>query len=300
MSRPRRALFLLLAIFIMMAAPDPAVSRQDRPEASAKTADDCNKLMRRLKLDVFDEKWEQVRIKAVALLNSSSSCPHKAQVAYLKAQALARLGREQEALEGYGDFLEDYCATPGGPVNCDLARSARYELAARLYRKDGRRKHLDLLLDSLDLPGDAGIMAALTLADIDDPAIRKRALPYLLKAFKMDLDDDVASRICLAVLKIDPAKTPCGQAPQAGGSSAGPTLISVEIFDFDENKVQLRINMPVALAEVVIRSLPPEILEEMSKEGIDIQSIFQTIREQTDGPLFEMTTQDQRIRIWLH
>jgi hypothetical protein len=258
--------------------------------------DDCSGLMRAIKLDLFDQDWTAVETGATRLLAEFPDCPHRQQAAYVRAQALDRSGQGGRALAAYQGFLDDYCAGEGG-VDCGLARVALYDVAGRLVREEGSREALGLLLEGLEDPGDAGIFAALTLADQENPDMRREALPRLKRALEGDLDQDVRNRVCLAVLRLEPGPSPCaGPAAVAGGP---PTLISVEVFDKRSDRVELKINMPASLADAVMRALPEEIQGEMAAEGVDVKSIFQAIRQNARGTIFEADTPDMRIRIWL-
>ncbi len=261
-------------------------------------AEDCTQLMRRIKLDVFDQQWESVETGTRQLLAGDPACPHREQAAYLRAQALDRLGQPERSLAAYQGFLTDYCAGGRDSVHCGLAQVALYDLAGRMLAGDNRRDALSLLLDGLEQPGDAGVFAALTLADQEDQAMRQEALPHLKQALQADLDRDVRNRVCLAILRIEPGPSPCASRADAprGGS---PTLISVEVVNRATGQPDLRLNMPVALAEAVVRALPGEIQQEMLDEGVDVQSIFQAIRDNATGTIFELETDEMKVRIWL-
>jgi hypothetical protein len=279
-----------LAIVLAAALAAPAMAQQD----------ECDALMRQLKLDAFDQRWDAVREGSERLLAGFPACPHRAQAAFLKAQALDRTGALPEALAATTAFLDGYCRGGGAPsIDCDLARTSRLNLAGRLYRQRGASSDLAILTEGLALPGDAGIIAALTLADLPQPEARRAALPRLEKALDEKLDEDVRNRVCLALVKIEPSGARCGQQA-ASAAGEGPTLISVEIFDRAADRVELRINLPVALAEAVVRALPADVLAEMTEQGVDVKAIFAAVRNQTSGPIFEMVTEDQRVRIWLH
>lgn len=283
MRRARSAGFALLALLL---APMTAF------------ADECTDLMRTIKLDVFDQKWESVETGARHLLATYPDCTHREQAAYLRAQSLDRGGHPEQALAAYGGFLSDYCDDANTTVHCSLAQVAIYDLAGRMLNGAKRRDALSLLLEGLEQPGDAGVFAALTLADQDDTSMRMEALPHLKKALDAELDRDIRNRVCLAILRIEPGPSPC--ADSGGGRTPGsPTLISVEVVDLASGQQELRLNMPVALAEAVVRALPAEIRDEMRAEGVDVQSIFQAIRENATGTIFQLETEDMKVRIWL-
>ncbi len=203
--------------------------------AAAPGADECDTLMREIKLDVFDQNWTEVQAGARKLLAEYPDCPHRLQAAYLRAQAMDRNDQTDRALAAYNGFLQDYCQEQDSGVHCELAQVALYNLAGRLVKEDGRRDALTILLEGLEQPGDAGVFAALTLSDQEDKNLKADALPYLEKALEGDLDRDIRNRVCLAILKIKPGPSPCAESffpsrAQAASSNAVTTSAIISLF----------------------------------------------------------------------
>ena len=295
---------LVGALPILLAVPLLAPVTTVRAQAAADTASpaSCDQMFRQIKLDSFDEKWADVLRDCDRLLARQPACPQASQAAFFRARALDRSGRAEEALTAYSTFLETHCAA--GSLNCDAARIERFTLAGRLWQAHARRPHLDLLLEGARDPGSSGTYAALTLAGLDNAEGRTVALPRLLRAYGAETDADIRNRICLAVLRIDPDKVPCGREPKPpaadqAAADDGPQLISIEIYDKDEGRVELRMNMPVALADAFLRAMPEEARSHMDQSGFDVQRLFQQIRSQHKGQIFFAETEDTRIRVWL-
>jgi hypothetical protein len=267
--------------------------------APAGAQESCDELMRGIKLSVFDREWGQVEASAGRLLAEFPECRHRQQASYLLAQALDRGGKAERALAAYTGFLDDYCRGDTEAIDCGLAQVALYDLAGRQYEHTGDREYLDVLTGGLDRSGDAGIFAALRLSDMKDHGLRARALPRLLQAYDSDIDPDVRNRVYLAILKIDPKRAPSERDDGGDGADDGPTLISVEVFSKEANRVELRVNMPVILADALVKALPETVRQEMVKDGIDIQMIYQAIREQNRGTIFEAETPEITVRMWL-
>lgn len=275
--------------------PSPPGGGDGQPAAGAGS---CDSLMRDLKLLIFDHEWGQVEATARRLLALGPDCEHQAQATRVLAQALDRQGRAEEAFTTYSTFLDIWC-DGADSLTCGRARTDTYRLATTLYGWDPRQKYLDLLLDGMERPGDSGLVAALHVADLPDARLRFLAMPRLESAYASDLDPDIVTRVCLAMMKIDPESAPCAQGRENGPKNSRAELISVEVYDKVAGKPQLRLNMPVALAEAVIRALPEAVRTEMAREGVDIRQIFQAIREQASGTLFEAETEEIKVRIWL-
>jgi hypothetical protein len=283
-----RRTVLFLALLTMGLACAPAGAQES-----------CDELMRGIKLNVFDREWGQVETSAGRLLAEFPECRHRQQASYLLAQALDRGGQPERALVAYAGFLEDYCRGETEAIDCGLAQVALYDLAGRQYERTGGKDYLEVLTDGLNRSGDAGIFAALRLSDMKDHGLRARALPRLLKAYDTDIDPDVRNRVYLAILKIDPKRAPSEKTDGSDGADDGPSLISVEVFSKEANRVEVRVNMPVILADALVKALPDAVRQEMAKDGIDIEMIYKAIREQNHGTIFEAETPEITIRIWL-
>ena len=154
-------------------------------------------------------------------------------------------------------------------------------------------------------------LAAIRASDTKDEALRGRALLVLKKALSTQSDPDIRNEILIAILKIDPKQVP-SPAPRAtegtggnAGTAAGhpPAFIKMTIFNKEAGRYDLKINLPVAFAQMLLNSLGEETRAEMRREagrrGINLDDVFTAIQKAGPGRFLELDTEESRIEVWI-
>ncbi|MFI5184005.1 MAG: hypothetical protein ACHQNV_06385, partial [Vicinamibacteria bacterium] len=137
-------------------------------------------------------------------------------------------------------------------------------------------------------------------ADVASPAV-----PVLKAILRDEKDPDLVDRAKLLLLRIDPAALAPEPAVRAG-SDAGPkgpakvaTWVRVRVQKAD-GKPEVSINLPVALAELIFKSLPDEARRELKVKGYDADNFWAQLKKL--GPMEIIHIQGEngeRIQIWL-
>ena len=127
-------------------------------------------------------------------------------------------------------------------------------LASRLY-KAGAKQHLGILTDALADPArTVRYFAALQLSTLG-PAGHP-AVPVLKKIVAEEKDEDLVERAKLGLLRLEPGALGATGAPPSSGLRASAGWIRVRIYEKGDAKPKVSVNLPVALAEMVFKSLP--------------------------------------------
>jgi hypothetical protein len=110
-------------------------------------------------------------------------------------------------------------------------------------------------------------------------------------------------------LKIDPAQVPQPDTGEADSANAKPerarqpTLIRMTVFNKREGTFDLKVNVPVAFARMLIEALGESQRRELRRgareQGIDIDDIFDAIQKSGAGRLLEVDSEDSLIEIWI-
>jgi len=264
-------------------------------------------LVRQLKVDVFDENWTAVLKDCDELLSRFPSSPDRDQAAFYRTKALSRLpGREAEAIDALRTFLR---ARPDDRLLAEEAWSSLFAVACAAGRgAPGACR--EVLGEGLQSPAPfISTLAAIRAADVDDAALRRRALPILKKGYDSQTDADIRNEILIAILKIAPDEVPAphGAAadspPRKPGNEDEPAIIRMSVFNKEEERFELKVQFPVAFARMLIDSLGEERREELRREaqrqGMNIDEIFEAIRRSGRGRLLEVDTEDSLIEIWI-
>ncbi len=264
-------------------------------------------LVRQLKVDVFDENWEAVLKDCDELLTRFPGSPDRDQAAFYRTRALSRLpGRRAEAIAALQEFLRGH---RDDRLLVEEAWSSLFAVACASGR-GGSRPCRDALGEGLENPAPfVSTLAAIRIADVDNTALRRRALPLLKKAYDSQTDADIRNEILIAILKIDPDEVPApdgssSESPQrAPGKENEPAFIRMSVFNKLEERFELKVQFPVAFARMLIDTLGQQHREELRREarrqGMNIDEIFDAIRRSGTGRLLEVDTDESRIEIWI-
>jgi hypothetical protein len=269
---------------------------------TAAPAADCDALSRQLRVEALDQAWGAVLQTSEQLLKCDPDGPHAEKANFYRARALDRLRHFDEAFPAYRGFLDRYCLGEDTSFLCEDATVSLYTLAADRVAK-GEPDKLQVLLDGLRA-GDfySKVFAGIQISKLPaNPGAKKRALPVLVEAYKLEDDEDFRNEICLAIIRIDP--TQCGGgAPGKGPEMPEAQWIKVRVWDCKEEKETVKVNMPLSFATVVIESLGPEVMDELKDQGFDLENLWESLKhmKQTDKITLSIDEHGdcQQIEIW--
>lgn len=277
------------------------------PPGEAATEDDR---FRQVKVDVFDQNWAAVLRGCEEILARDPSGPSAPQAAFYRARALTRIpGREAEGLSAFKEFI---AAHPRDKVMVEQAWAAVFSTACE-PRGGSRAECPGVLKEALGSESRyVSTLAAIRASDTSDETLRRRALAILQKAYDTETDSEIRNEILIAILKIDPRQVPSTNAskppvpPSATGKNAGrktPSLIRMTVYNKQEKRYELRVNLPVAFARMLIEALGDDQKQEMQREarqkGIDLDDIFEAIEKSGTGRLLEVDDDTSHIEIWI-
>lgn len=297
----RRAAAILIAAVLALTAPAGAAP-------GAASEDD---LFRQVKVDVFDQKWPDVLRGCDEILTRYPGGASAPQAAFYRARALGKIpGREPDGIRAFRDFL---AKNPADRVLREEAWASLFTVACEPRAAAAKPACVAALRDGLASGSRyVSTLAAIRASDTQDAALRRSALTRLKDAHATETDPEIRNEILIAILKIDPKQVPPAEsvAPPAAPTARGPapagkppSLIRMTVFNKEEGKYELKINLPVSFARMLIDSVDEDKKTEMRKEarekGIDLDDIFQAIQKSGAGKLLEVDDASVHIEIWI-
>src|SRR5262245_27618144 len=284
----------------------------------ARAADE-GQLLSKIKTEVFDQQWDSVLEACDQFISQFSRSQALPRAYYYRAQALEHVkGKETEAIEAYSLYLTKF-PTESGALKEDALLS-RLTLATSLYLK-GDKRHTAVVLEGMDLKGYPRVYAAIQGSKIDHAAARKKAVPILKDCAATESDPELRNECVVAILRIDPKAVPPntvppplppqkidgpGPPPPPPGAPAAPTrLIKVEVYDKVKKQVVVRVNLPLAFAELLLDSLGDNYKDEVEGEFYkkfkmpDMKKLMDSIKQSGPQTLIEIDEEDQRIKVWI-
>jgi len=279
----------VIAAFVLVAAGLPVLARAADPE-----------LARKAKALFFDRQYAEARAAWQAALQGSRGAEAD-QAAFWIARASESLGEPERAFREYGAFL---ARRPADKALVEEARTNRVGLAAQLY-KSGQRQHLDVLTTALDDPSrTVRYYGALQLASLG-PEVGKRALPILCRIVDEEKDEDLVDRAKLAVMKVDP-KSPCLQSTsvkaegRVGTAHGDGRILRVRVFEKGASRAKVTVNLPMALADLLFKSLPEEAKHNLRLKGYDADNFWNQLKKLGPTQIIDIEGDEgEKIQIWI-
>lgn len=281
-----RSLHAFALLALLAAAPAAAAAVTAAPSAEER--------LKAAKALFFDRKYVEARQAWQAILAASRE-PEASAAAYWIARCSESLGDEERALSEYGTFLD----RPGkDPALADEARTSRVGLAARLH-KAGRRQYATLLKDALaSRDRTLRYYAALQVAPLGGD-LAATALPVLRAIVAEEKDPDLVDRARLHLLRLDPGAL-SGSSPAAPGPARTASWLKVRIYEKGGASPKVTLNVPVALADIVFKSLPDDARLELNKKGYDPENFWTRLKSLGPAEILTIDAEDgDRIQIWI-
>ena len=264
--------------------------------AAARAQADAEKL-RAAKEAFFDRHYAQSREAWQSVAASGRGADAQSAV-YWVARCSESLGESERALGEYAAYL---AARPSDHTLVEEAKTGRVALAVKLARA-GQSQHLDIARDALGDPSSVvRYFAALQVASLG-PQAGKPAIPVLKEILAREKDQDLVERAKLALLKLDrnALAQAAPEAPRGPGKPRTAGWVRVRIFEKGVARPKVAINVPVALADLVFKSLPDDAIADLKREGYDARTFWEALKK--TGPAEILTIEGEngeRIQVWI-
>ena len=277
--RERLAALLLVALLL----PAGAMAQADAES------------LRAAKALFFDRQYAQAR-DAWQAVRASGRGPDAQAALYWVARCSESLGESERALGEYGQYL---AARPADRALVEEAKTSRVALAVKLA-KAGKAQHLEVAREALADPNrTVRYFAALQLASLGT-AEGKAAVPVLREILAQEKDEDLVERAKLALLRLDRTALSEAPSPSPRGGAREASWVRVRIYEKGASKPGVSINLPVALADLVFKSLPDDAVADLRKEGYDARTFWQRLKKTGPAEILTIEGDDgERIQVWI-
>lgn len=255
---------------------------------------DADKL-RAAKALFFDRKYAEAR-QAWQAIQTRGSGPEAESAPYWIARCSEGLGENERALKEYRDYI---ARRPSDRILAQEARTSRVGLAVKLY-KAGLTPHLAVVKQALSDPDKTvSYYAALQLASLGCD-VGREAFPVLRKVLAEEKDQDLVERAKLPFLRCDPKGLREIESRSHPGEAREATWIKVRIWEKGKAEPVVSVNVPVALADLVLKSLPDDARRELRRKGFEPENFWDKLKKLGPTEFIEINGDDgERIRIWM-
>jgi len=251
--------------------------------------------LRAAKALFFDRQYAQAR-DAWQAVRASGRGPDAQAALYWVARCSESLGESERALGEYGQYL---AARPADRALAEEAKTSRVALAVKLA-KAGKTQHLEVAREALADPNrTVRYFAALQLASLGTSE-GKAAVPVLREILAQEKDEDLVERAKLALLRLDRTALSEAPAPPPRRGAREASWVRVRIYEKGASKPGVSINLPVALADLVFKSLPDDAVADLRKEGYDARTFWERLKKTGPAEILTVEGDDgERIQVWI-
>jgi len=262
--------------------------------AGALAQADAEKL-RAAKALFFDRQYAEAR-EAWQAVRSSGRGPDAQASIYWVARCSESLGEGERALSEYGAYL---ATRPADRTLVEEAKTSRVALAVKLA-KAGKTQHVAVARDALADPNKTvRYFAALQLASLGTEEGRA-AVPVLREILAQEKDEDLVERAKLALLRLDRTALSEAPSPSPRRGAREASWVRVRIYEKGASKPGVSINLPVALADLVFKSLPDGAVADLRKEGYDARTFWERLKRTGPAEILTIEGDDgERIQVWI-
>jgi len=253
-----------------------------------------DKLFQEAKLLLFDKKWDEALGKLQELASSYPKSPYFGQAIFYKGECLKSLpGRQRDALSAYQDYIQLRDASPS---LAETAGGAIIDLAFALYEK-GDKAALAEIESRLGHPNKAvRYYAAYKLCFVGDKTVSAKAVPVLEQIIRTEKDPELTDRARIALLRVSPESLKSVEDRRPGGDE--PRMFHLRITQRG-SKEKVELNLPWALADLVLSSMDEEDKASLRAKGYDINKIMKDITR-SKGTILRIVGEDGSVfEIWI-
>ncbi len=291
----KRAIALIL---LLAAAAVSAARAQEKPD---------EKLLQQAKLLIFDKKWSEAAASLDRLLEDYPDSPLAGPAWFYRGKSLGeQAGRERDAIRSYKAFLER--AGSKDPLAGE-AEGGIVDAAYRLFASGADRSALSEVTSRLKHPDRlVRFYAAYKLSQAPDKADAAAGIPVLREFAGDETEPELRDRAKIALLRVSPRDLDEVERRPASGSGedrharpapkGGPRMFRIEITEKGKREPSLRLNLPWALADLVIQSMPDNEKAELRRKGYDMNRILSEL-DKSGGTILEIQGDDSVIKIWI-
>jgi hypothetical protein len=262
--------------------------------AAARAQADLEKL-RAAKEAFFDRDYAESRA-AWQSVAASGRGPDAQAALYWVARCSESLGESERALGEYAAYL---AARPSDRTLVEEAKTSRVALAVKLARA-GKAQHVGIARDALGDPSSVvRYFAALQVASLG-PEAGKPAIPVLKEILAREKDQDLVDRAKLALLRLDRNALAEAAPARGGGKARTAGWVRVRIYEKGVARPKVAINVPVALADLVFKSLPDDAIADLKREGYDARTFWEALKKTGPAEILTIEGEDgERIQVWI-
>lgn len=242
------------------------------------------------KVLIFDKQWADALKQLDEVINKCAESRYYAAALFYRGKCQEELGTKKQALESYEEFVRN----SGSSNLAEEAQISIIDLSAELYQA-GEKNYLQKMAELLNHENRVvSYYAAFKLSYLPDRKIAARALPVLQTILDKEKDEELRDRAKIAVMRIDPSRL---KGMDQQNRELTGKMLKIRIFDKNNAEGKVALNIPLALADLALKSLSQEQKRSLQKQGHNLDEILTQLTAK--GMKIDIRDKDSVIQIWV-
>lgn len=242
------------------------------------------------KVLIFDKQWADALKQLDEVINKCAESRYYAAALFYRGKCQEELGTKKQALQSYEEFVRN----SGSSNLAEEAQISIIDLSAELYQA-GEKNYLQKMAELLNHENRVvSYYAAFKLSYLPDRKIAARALPVLQTILDKEKDEELRDRAKIAVMRIDPSRL---KGMDQQNRELTGKMLKIRIFDKNNAEGKVALNIPLALADLALKSLSQEQKRSLQKQGHNLDEILTQLTAK--GMKIDIRDKDSVIQIWV-
>ena len=242
------------------------------------------------KVLIFDKQWAAALKQLDEVINKYADSRYYAAALFYRGKCQEELAEKKQALESYEKFVKN----SGSSSLAEEARISIIDLAAGFYQA-GEKAYLQKILDLLGHENKVvSYYAAFKLSYLPDRKTAARALPLLQTILDDEKDEELRDRAKIAIMRIDPARL---KGMDRRNKETSGKMLKIRVFEKNNQQAEVSLNIPLALADLALKSLSQEQKRALQKKGYNPDDILPQLTSK--GTKIDIRDKDSVIQIWV-
>lgn len=242
------------------------------------------------KVLIFDKQWADALKQLDEVINKRAESRYYAAALFYRGKCQEELGTKKQALESYEEFVRN----SGSSNLAEEAQISIIDLSAELYQA-GEKNYLQKMVELLNHENRVvSYYAAFKLSYLPDRKTAARALPVLQTILDKEKDEELRDRAKIAVMRIDPSRL---KGMDQQNRELTDKMLKIRIFDKNNAEGKVALNIPLALADLALKSLSQEQKRSLQKQGHNLDEILTQLTAK--GMKIDIRDKDSVIQIWV-
>ena len=256
--------------------------------------DPDEKLFRDAKILIFDKEWRKAQVKLEEIIEDySDSRWYSEAVFYLGKSLEEQRGKEKEALRIYKRYIR---LDDRSQSLTEESEIAIVDLSFKLYDQERKKSYLREIDRRLSSENKViRYWAAFKISKAEDKKVALKARPVLLTILDEERDPDLRDRAKIYLLRIDPQAL---QDYEEDRYERKARILKFRVYKKGKKEADFSLNIPWALADLALSSIPEDLKEELRDEGYDLDKIAKELTR-VRGNIVEIKGEKSIFRFWI-